>query len=461
MKKIFILILFVFLFLKTSAQNTIVGNFSSIKGQTIRLVGYKGADVFKIDSTVVNAVGNFELHYSDANLGMGYILTNENKPYMVVLEKGEVQLIGQTPADATTILIQSGEQNKLFVKYALSHGKREQALSAWMYLKNLYELDSLFKNQAISKLAITNEIDRINKADNDFLKILPPNSFIKWYLPIRKLIGDVGVVANTRAQEIPQTIKAFRSINYAHPQLYTSGLFSELLESQFWLIQNSGLDQAAKSKEMNTSVDFILASVGKTEKLYNEFTNYLFQNFEKYNLFEASVYLAIKALNQKEVILNNSLVFKLESYRKMKVGNRAPNFELVGDVFKNGSALKSPIHLSDIKTKYKLIIFGGSWCNQCRAEMIQLLPRYNNWRAKGAEVIFVSLDTDKNEFKNFTAPFPFYSACDYKNWDTQAAKDYYVSSSPTIFLLDSNNKIILRPLTVASLDGWLENKVAK
>lgn len=37
----------------------------------------------------------------------------------------------------------------------------------------------------------------------------------------------------------------------------------------------------------------------------------------------------------------------------------------------------------------------------------------------------------------------------------RAAKDYYVSSSPTIFLLDSNNKIILRPPTVASLDSWL------
>jgi peroxiredoxin len=461
MKKIFILILFVFLFLKTSAQNTIVGNFSSIKGQTIRLVGYKGADVFKIDSTVVNAVGNFELHYSDANLGMGYILTNENKPYMVVLEKGEVQLIGQTPADATTILIQSGEQNKLFVKYALSHGKREQALSAWMYLKNLYELDSLFKNQAISKLAITNEIDRINKADNDFLKILPPNSFIKWYLPIRKLIGDVGVVANTRAQEIPQTIKAFRSINYAHPQLYTSGLFSELLESQFWLIQNSGLDQAAKSKEMNTSVDFILASVGKTEKLYNEFTNYLFQNFEKYNLFEASVYLAIKALNQKEVILNNSLVFKLESYRKMKVGNTAPEIEFKSDVYVNRQLVNNMNRLSDIKTKYKLVVFGGSWCPQCKEETMLLNMRYDKWKAKDVSVVMISLDTDKKAFEDFATEFPYTIACDYKKWETQAAKDYYVSSSPTIFLLDSNNKIILRPPTVASLDGWLDKFTAK
>jgi hypothetical protein len=87
--------------------------------------------------------------------------------------------------------------------------------------------------------------------------------------------------------------------------------------------------------------------------------------------------------------------------------------------------------------------------------MIQLLPCYNNWKAKGVEVVFVSLDTDKNEFEKFTAPFPFYSTCDYKRWDTQAAKDYYVSSSPTIFLLDNNNKIILRPATVVSLDSWL------
>ena len=190
-------------------------------------------------------------------------------------------------------------------------------------------------------------------------------------------------------------------------------------------------------------------------------TKYLFQYFEKYSLFTASEYIALKALNQKEVTLNSALVNKLESYRKMRVGNMAPNFELVGDVLKNGVVVKKTIRLADINAKYKLVIFGGSWCNQCRAEMIKLLPRYNNWKAKGVEVVFISLDTDKKEFENFTAPFPFYSACDYKNWDTKAAKDYCVSSSPTIFLLDSDNKIILRPPTVAGLDSWLDNFTAK
>jgi len=266
---------------------------------------------------------------------------------------------------------------------------------------------------------------------------------------------------NTSPKEIRSSKNPFLNINYSNSKIYSSGLIYDIIERQFWSIQKSPLTEAAKYQEMAASVDIILDSVKKNEKVYNDLTKYLFQYFEKYSLFNASEYIALKVLNQKEVALNSALVNKLESYRKMKVGNRAPNFELLGDVFKNGSAVKSAIHLSDIKTKYKLIIFGGSWCPQCRTEMIQLLPRYNNWKAKGIEVVFVSLDTDKKEFENFTAPFPFYSACDYKKWETQAAIDYYVSSSPTIFLLDSNNKIILRPPTIPVLDSWLESNIFK
>ena len=264
------------------------------------------------------------------------------------------------------------------------------------------------------------------------------------------------LIVNTSPKETQSSINIFKNINFSDPQLYSSGLVFSIIERQFWALQKSGLDDATKLKELNTSVDIILDSVKKNEKFYNDLTKYLFQYFEKYSLFTASEYIALKALNQKEVTLNSALVNKLESYRKMRVGNMAPNFELVGDVLKNGVVVKKTIRLADINAKYKLVIFGGSWCNQCRSEMIQLLPRYNNWKSKGLEVVFISLDTDKKEFENFTAPFPFYSACDYKKWETQAAKDYYVSSSPTIFLLDSDNKIILRPPTVASLDSWLD-----
>jgi peroxiredoxin len=263
-------------------------------------------------------------------------------------------------------------------------------------------------------------------------------------------------ISNASPKESMACEKVFGNIDYENPELYSSGKFFDLIERQFWLIQTSGLDEATKFKEMTTSVDIILDSVQKDEKLYNDLTKYLFQYFEKYSLFPASEYIALKALNQKDVALTSSLTHKLESYRLLSVGNRAPDFELVGDVFKNGMILKNKTRLTDIKAKYKLVIFGASWCEQCRFEMNQLLPRYEELKSKGVEVVFISLDTDKKEFEKFTAQFPFLSSCDYKKWDTQVAKEYYISSSPTFFLLDKHNTILARPVSVQHIDSLIE-----
>lgn len=268
-------------------------------------------------------------------------------------------------------------------------------------------------------------------------------------------------IAITSPKEIKSDTNPFRNLDYANPQLYSSGLVFNTIDRYFWSIQNSSLEEATKLKELNESVDIILDGVNKNEKWYNDLTKYLFQYFEKYSLFPASEYIALKALNQKEVPLNKSLANKLESYRSMKVGNRAPDFELVGDVFKNGLAVKTTIRLSNIKSKYKLVIFGGSWCEQCRSEINQILPRYDSWKSKEIEIVFISLDTEKEVFENFASKFPFISSCDYKKWETQAAKAYYVSSSPTLFLLDNKNKIIQRPPTVMAVDEWLKNNSSK
>jgi peroxiredoxin len=275
-------------------------------------------------------------------------------------------------------------------------------------------------------------------------------------LAVVKTIAQ-NAIAITSTKKIQSSTNPFLSSIYSNPQVYTTGLIYDLIEKEFWSIQKSGLDEATRFKELNTSVDIILNGVKTNEKWYNDLTKYLFQYFEKYSLFAASEYIALKALSQQEVTLNMSLVNKLESYRSMKVGNIAPDIELLGDVFINGLAVKTTIRLSEIKTKFKLVIFGGSWCDQCSSEINQILLRYDSWKSKEIEVVFISLDTEKEVFNNFASKFPFISSCDYKIWDTQAAKAYYVSSSPTIFLLDNKNKIVLRPPTNMAIDEWLKN----
>lgn len=140
----------------------------------------------------------------------------------------------------------------------------------------------------------------------------------------------------------------------------------------------------------------------------------------------------------------------------MKIGNTAPDIVFSGDVLKGGTDIETPSRLSDIQSAYKVVIFGASWCPKCGEELSQLFPLYEKWKSKDVEVVFVSLDTDIALFKAYAGIFPFISICDYQQWENKAVRDYHVSATPTMYLLDIDNKIILRPNSVKQIDAWVD-----
>lgn len=276
-------------------------------------------------------------------------------------------------------------------------------------------------------------------------------------MPLRTLIGSVATVAQYKMEEIPNTIAAFRKLDYADSRLYKSGLLKDAIESQYWLLENSGQSLDMVYKDMNLSTDYLLQSLSKNETTFNLVTKYLFDYFEKHSLFTASEYLANKALTQNSCRIELNLGQQLQSYRAMKKGNTAPDIVFSGDVFQNGKAITDPARLSEVKAKYKLVIFGANWCPSCVEELRQLIPLYEKWKSQGVEVVFISLDTEENVFRDFAIKMPFISRCDYKKWDTPAAKAYFVSSSPTMYLLDEHQKIMLRPNSIKQLDAYMQN----
>jgi hypothetical protein len=73
-------LLVIFISFQGNSQQTITGNFPSLKNQTIRLVGFNGMGIYAIDSTLVNESGSFTLQYAMKDIGMGYISAADNKP---------------------------------------------------------------------------------------------------------------------------------------------------------------------------------------------------------------------------------------------------------------------------------------------------------------------------------------------------------------------------------------------
>ena len=126
---------------------TITGTLSQSANKTILLQGFHGLKNYNISSNTIDANGNFNLSYSTNDYGVGALQIEGEKPFIVLLTGEDIQLNGNSLNEATTIHISKGKENQSFERYAQEQPKREQALSAWGYLENVYTLDSFFAKQ--------------------------------------------------------------------------------------------------------------------------------------------------------------------------------------------------------------------------------------------------------------------------------------------------------------------------
>lgn len=156
-----------------------------------------------------------------------------------------------------------------------------------------------------------------------------------------------------------------------------------------------------------------------------------------------------------------------EIYQKpsVKDGEKAPDFVAVSD--KNFG-----FKLSDLKGKYVLLDFWGSWCGPCIAEapaLIALQAKYGNAKFKdavGFTIVSVAIEKDRQRWAytierlGYTWP---YQAIDpvsnFRFFDSPIAKDYGVKSLPTSFLLDTDRKIIQVNMSVEVVDRFLAERV--
>ena len=225
-------VIFLFICDGISAQ-TITGTFSKLPNQEIKLEGFTGLKTNAISATTTDEKGNFSLKYSKPDYGVGYLMASDNKPFFVILSGENIEIIGEAISSTETISITKGQENSYFQQYAKEHPRREQALSAWNYLEKIYTSDPLFSSQKTPSQAIQEEKLRIKNQDASYLENLPKGSYVKWYLPTRKLVSAVSTVAQYRPEEIPETTKAFRNLDYTDQRLYKSGLFKDAIESHF------------------------------------------------------------------------------------------------------------------------------------------------------------------------------------------------------------------------------------
>lgn len=452
-----ILIILLFVWKSALGQNTITGHLPYHAGTTIYLTGFKGLSSYRLDSTLVSENGVFSLEYPKKYIGMGILDAGTQQSHVIVLEQGGVSLTGTSLSEKNSLRILKGLENKRFIRYAKEHQSRERMLSGWIQMRNIYAHDSLYSQQTATRSQIDYEIIRIRTEDSLYIFRLPEESYCKWYLPYRSLVSSVQTVAMYRKDEIPITLQEFREIDFADPRWQTSGLMKDAIESHVWLIENSAGPLDSVYATINASTDIMVEKLKDDQEVMNTVTRHLFKVLEQRSLFTSAEYLALKMLNDESCILDTDLSNMMESYRIMKKGNTASDIVFTGDVLSPGLIVHTlPKSLFELKSKYKVVIFGASWCVHCSVALQEISKYYSKWKQQGVEVVFISLDDDEQTFMNFAQEFPFNSICDYKKWESKAVKDYHIYATPTIYLLDNKHEIVLNPRSAQQLNAWID-----
>ena len=179
--------------------------------------------------------------------------------------------------------------------------------------------------------------------------------------------------------------------------------------------------------------------------------------YEQSGLDEVSLYIyQHQLLAETDCHADESIKIKAENLARIQVGNMAPNIVL--DVHTD---------LYSFKAKYTLLVFWASWCSHCQELIPKLETLYGEMNkihdSSYFQVLAISLDTSKREWLNYQIAhnLSWYNYCDFKAWKSKIAEAYCVSSTPTMFLLDKDKKIIAKPISAAELLEKLKVKSEK
>jgi peroxiredoxin len=179
---------------------------------------------------------------------------------------------------------------------------------------------------------------------------------------------------------------------------------------------------------------------------------YISEDIGHYNLTELdSIYQSFDTSLHSSIYVKK-IKERLDVSRRTAIGQQAPELNI------NNAELDT-VKLSLYRGKFLLIDFWASWCSPCRKQNAELVKIYKRYKAKGFDILSVSLDEEKNLWLQAVRKdnLSWKHVSDLKGWNSSVVALYGIDAIPANVLIDRGGKIVAKNIEPARLSSTLDD----
>ncbi|HON18827.1 MAG TPA: thioredoxin-like domain-containing protein [Salinivirgaceae bacterium] len=468
-RKITVIALILILSIKMFGQYEITVKIKDLPGRKIILAQYYGDKNYIIDTLILNSKG-IGVFKGDKSLKEGlYLIVLPSRNYLDFIVEGNQKFTLEF-SNASDILqmvgklsVKGSEPNQIFKEYQLFMFERTKAIMDLKVVVNDKQKSDFARQKAQEQIdKLTKEI---SQKQQEIIQKYPQSllaKIVKMFLDIEvPAIGDEinGIRVDSVYQYNFYKDHYFDNVDFSDGRLVLTPVYHARLANFYDKVV------APISDSIIAASRVLFAKIPEDSEFFSYTLQYLFNKYSQSKIMghdKVVVYLAdTYYLRGKTPWITDDfkkkLTERIERMRYNQIGNVAPNLEKA----QTPDGYFYPLH--SVNGKAILLIFWDPDCGHCKKEIPQILEFYHKYHQKGFDVYAFYTQNNVDEWKKAIQNFQIedwinvYDPFNFTNFRTL----YDVYSTPMLYLLDQNKKIVAKRFSIDSLESLLNEFLTK
>lgn len=476
--KVLLFLPLLFAFIQTAhaqVNHTIKGNIKGLKDTTVYLANYYGNKLYYNDTTKVDAKGNFTFKGKPFNEGGKYAIVMPGPKYFDIIVADEnIYIEADTTNRIENIKVKESENNKIFfnyVNYISQKMKQRGPIDAVLTDSTKTEQEKTVAREQLQRLN-----DEVVAYQKNLIATKPDMLVTKIIKASMEIEIPEAPVSMTDDEKRKWAYYYFRShywdnLDLQDPRMVRDQSFHKLIER--FITQTLPQIPDTMTYEAKQLLDRVKGNEEAFKYIVHQFT-YNFETSKIMCMDRGFVYMV-----DNYYAKGLTPWMKEEKIKDMKESADGKRHCLCGetvldivlpDINSKWRSMKS------LNSKYTLVVIWEATCGHCKKEMPLINDLYNKWKDKGLSVYAVHNNQEVDKWKKFVDEngLEFVNVSRTPEIMTQdsATKlvragittlqslNYHqywdVTSTPKVYLLDKDHKVIAKSLGAEQLDELLQ-----